>query len=71
MVMHGPAELILGLLIAVAALVTIARRLENAYPIFLVIGGLMLALLPAVDRGRRCRICGWRTDGGDELARRE
>jgi len=37
----------------------------------LVIGGLMLALLPAVDRGRRCRICGWRTDDGEGLARRE
>ena len=46
MVMHGPAELILGLLIAVAALVTIARRLEIAYPIFLVIGGLILGLVP-------------------------
>ena len=34
--MHG-AELILGLLIAVAALVTIARHLGIAYPIFLVI----------------------------------
>ena len=48
MVMHGPAELILGLLIAVAALVTIARRLEIAYPIFLVIGGLILGLVPGV-----------------------
>ena len=45
--MHG-AELILGLLIAVAALVTIARRLEIAYPIFLVIGGLGLGLVPGV-----------------------
>jgi monovalent cation/hydrogen antiporter len=46
---HG-AELILGLLIAVAALVTIARRLEIAYPIFLVIGGLVLGLVPGVPR---------------------
>src|SRR5262245_57766848 len=45
--MHG-AELILGLLIAVAALVTAARRLEIAYPIFLVIGGLVLGLVPGV-----------------------
>ena len=44
------AELILGLLIAVAALVTIARRLAIAYPIFLVIGGLMLGLVPGVPR---------------------
>ena len=50
MVMHGPAELVLGLLIAVAALVTIARRLEIAYPIFLVIGGLILGLVPGVPR---------------------
>jgi len=50
MVMHGPAELVLGLLIAVAALVTIARRLEIAYPIFLVIGGLILGLVPGTPR---------------------
>lgn len=42
------AELILGLLIAVAALVTAARRLQIAYPIFLVIGGLVLGLVPGV-----------------------
>jgi CPA1 family monovalent cation:H+ antiporter len=45
--MHG-AELVLGLLIAVAGLVTIARRLDIAYPIFLVIGGLGLGLLPGL-----------------------
>ena len=38
------AELVLALLIAVAGLVTIARRLNIAYPIFLVIGGLLGAL---------------------------
>jgi monovalent cation/hydrogen antiporter len=48
---HG-AELILGLLIAVAALVTVARRLEIAYPIFLVIGGLVLGLVPGLPRIR-------------------
>jgi CPA1 family monovalent cation:H+ antiporter len=42
---HG-AGLVLGLLIAVAALVTVARRLGIAYPIFLVIGGLVLGLVP-------------------------
>ena len=47
--MHD-AELILGLLIAVAALVTIARHLGIAYPVFLVIGGLVLGLLPGVPR---------------------
>src|SRR5258705_2661983 len=44
------AEFVLGLLIAVAALVTIARRLGIAYPIFLVIGGLLLGLVPGVPR---------------------
>jgi len=47
--MHN-AELVLGLLIAVAALVTLARRLDIAYPIFLVIGGLVLGLVPHVPR---------------------
>jgi CPA1 family monovalent cation:H+ antiporter len=46
---HG-AGLVLGLLIAVAALVTVARRLGIAYPIFLVIGGLVLGLVPGVPR---------------------
>lgn len=40
------AQLVLALLIAVATLVTIARRLGIAYPIFLVIGGLALGLVP-------------------------
>jgi monovalent cation/hydrogen antiporter len=44
------AELVLALLIAVAALVTIARRLRIAYPIFLVIGGLVLGLVPGLPR---------------------
>jgi len=46
------AELVLGLLIAVAALVTIARRLDIAYPIFLVIGGLVLGLAPGLPAFR-------------------
>lgn len=44
------AELMLGLLIAVAALVTIARRLRIAYPMFLLIGGLVLGLVPRIPR---------------------
>ena len=44
------AQLVLALLIAVAALVTIARRLNVAYPIFLVIGGLALGLVPGTPR---------------------
>ncbi len=47
--MHD-AELILGLLIAVAALVTIARRVGISYPIFLMLGGLLLGLVPGVPR---------------------
>src|SRR5262249_11686568 len=47
--MHG-AELMLGLLIAVAALVTIARRIGVAYPVFLVVGGLALGPVPGVPR---------------------
>jgi len=44
------APLVLALLIVVAALVTIARRLGIAYPIFLVIGGLVLGLVPGIPR---------------------
>ncbi len=44
------AELVLALLIAVAVLVTIARRLGIAYPIFLVIGGVLLGLVPGLPR---------------------
>jgi CPA1 family monovalent cation:H+ antiporter len=44
------ARLVLALLIAVAGLVTIARRLGIAYPIFLVIGGLLLGLVPGLPR---------------------
>jgi monovalent cation/hydrogen antiporter len=44
------AELILLMLIAVAALVTIARRLGIIYPIFLLIGGLALGLVPWIPR---------------------
>src|SRR2546426_12456133 len=47
--MHS-AQLALALLIAVAALVTIARRLGIAYPIFLVIGGVLLGLVPGPPR---------------------
>src|SRR6185503_16665977 len=44
------AQLVLALLIAVAALVTIARRLRIAYPIFLVIGGLILGMVPGTPK---------------------
>jgi len=44
------AEFVLALFIAVAALVTIARRLGIAYPILLVLGGLGLGLVPGVPQ---------------------
>jgi CPA1 family monovalent cation:H+ antiporter len=40
------AELLLGLLIAVAVLVTISRRVHVPYPIVLLIGGFALGLVP-------------------------
>lgn len=45
---QGALELLLGLLIAVAFLASIARRISVAYPILLVIGGLLLGLCPAL-----------------------
>src|SRR5262247_2507335 len=44
------AQLVLALFIAVAVLVTISRRLGIAYPIFLVLGGLLLGLVPGTPR---------------------
>src|SRR5260370_30929761 len=44
------AQLVLALLIAVAALVPTARRPGIAFPIFLVIGGLALGLVPGPPR---------------------
>ena len=39
-------ELVLGLLVAVAALGLLARRISTPYPIVLVVGGLLIGLLP-------------------------
>src|SRR5258708_17378231 len=44
------AQLVLALLSGVAARVTTGRRLGIAYPIFLVIGGLALGLVPGTPR---------------------
>jgi Na+/H+ antiporter len=41
-----PVYLVVGLLIVLVVLVTIAQRLRLSYPIVLVIGGLVLALFP-------------------------
>jgi len=44
------AQLLLALLIAVAALVTLARRLKTPYPVLLLIGGLILGAIPGLPR---------------------
>jgi monovalent cation/hydrogen antiporter len=41
-------ELILGLLLAVAVLAILARKIRVAYPILLVLGGLVLGLVPGL-----------------------
>jgi Na+/H+ antiporter len=43
-------EIILGLLVAVAALATLATRLKIPYPILLVLGGSALGFVPALPR---------------------
>ncbi len=40
--------IVLGLLVAVGVLVTIARRIQVPYPILLVVGGLLLGLIPGL-----------------------
>jgi len=45
-----PAEFVLTLLITVSVLVTVARRVRVAYPIFLVLGGLAIGLVPGLPR---------------------
>ncbi|HEX3718672.1 MAG TPA: hypothetical protein VH595_11950 [Verrucomicrobiae bacterium] len=42
----GTIELVLGILLGVAGRAVLARRLQIAYPILLVIGGLVLGLIP-------------------------
>src|SRR5262245_580525 len=43
-------DLIFGLLVAVAALALLARKISVPYPILLVIGGLVLAMFPKLPR---------------------
>src|SRR5437667_1500478 len=45
-------EVVFGLLVAVAALALLARRLRIPYPILLVVGGLLLGLIPGLPRVR-------------------
>src|SRR5437667_10176950 len=46
----GVVEIVLGLLVAVVALVTVARKVQVPYPVLLVLGGLALALMPNLPR---------------------
>ena len=46
--MNHFGELLLGLMVAVAALSTIARLIDVPYPILLVVGGLVLGLIPGL-----------------------
>lgn len=46
--MIGTVEIFVGMLLAVAGLAWLARRLHIAYPILFVLGGLLLALIPGV-----------------------
>ena len=43
-------EVVLGLLVAVAVLATLASRIRVPYPILLVLGGLVLGFLPGLPR---------------------
>src|SRR5258708_3421790 len=45
-------EVVLGILAAVAALALLSRKLPVPYPILLVLGGLLLALIPGLPRVR-------------------
>lgn len=46
--MIGTIELVLGLLLAVAGLALLARKLQIPYPILFVIGGLLLGFVPGL-----------------------
>jgi monovalent cation/hydrogen antiporter len=50
--MTGVAEIFVGLLLAVAVLALVARRLTIPYPILFVIGGLALGLIPKLPKVR-------------------
>src|ERR1043165_5966731 len=51
--MMGAAEIFVGLLLSVAALALVARKLTIPYPILFVIGGLLLGLLSKLPKVRR------------------
>src|SRR6267143_4584723 len=50
--MTGVVGIFVGLLLAVAVLALLARRLHISYPILFVIGGLVLGLIPKLPKVR-------------------
>jgi len=50
--MTGAAEIFVGMLLAVAVLALVARRLTIPYPILFVIGGLLLGMIPELPKVR-------------------
>jgi monovalent cation/hydrogen antiporter len=48
--MQQRIDLVLGLLVAIAALALIARKIKVPYPILFVVGGLLIALIPGLPR---------------------
>jgi Na+/H+ antiporter len=50
--MTGVVEIFVGVMLAVAALALVARRLHIPYPILFVIGGLLLGLIPGLPNVR-------------------
>ncbi|MDB6122812.1 MAG: Na+/H+ antiporter [Pedosphaera sp.] len=48
--MEHRIDLLLGLLVAVAALALLAQKIKVPYPILFVIGGLLIALIPGLPR---------------------
>ena len=50
--MTGVAEIFVGLLLAVAVLALLARKLTIPYPILFVVGGLLLGLIPKLPKVR-------------------
>jgi monovalent cation/hydrogen antiporter len=49
---NGIVEIFVGLLLAVAVLALLARKLHIPYPIFFVIGGLLLGWIPGLPKAR-------------------
>ncbi len=50
--MTGAIEIFVGLLVAVALLALLARKVTVPYPVLFVLGGLALALIPGLPRAR-------------------